>query len=252
MDNQSPFLSVIIPVYNEANRITKTLENTFTYLREQPYTWELIIVDDGSRDQTLSVVESAIRQESNARMIPYHPNRGKGKAVRTGIVASSGQYVMFMDADYSTPISEIEKGLPWIQNHDFDIAIGSRALSGSNVLVHQPWYRETCAWIFKWLYRIIIGIRFIEDTQCGFKLYKGDIARWLFSHQRIDGYMFDIETLYMAHRFGFSIKEFPVDWVNDADSRLRLFYDTMRMFKHLAAIRLRRLGPLRDTLPSKS
>lgn len=245
-----PVLSVIIPAYNEENRISRTLDSTLTYLQKQPYTWEVIVVDDGSSDETLSVVESRCRQNPDVRLISYRPNAGKGKAVRTGILASFGQYVLFMDADLSTPISEIEWGLPWVQQHGYDIAIGSRGMGESDVQVHQPLYREISAWIFKWLYRSIVGIWFIKDTQCGFKFFKGDIARWLFSHQRIDGYMFDIETLYIAHHVGLSIKEFPVAWVNDIDSRLRLFYDTMRMFKHLLSIRCRRLSALKKQSPA--
>lgn len=234
------FLSVIIPAYNEANRIARTLDLTVSFLQAQPYASELIIVDDGSQDQTGQIVEETIRNIPFARLISYHPNAGKGKAVRTGIVASRGQYVLFMDADFSTPITELEQGLAWIQN-GYDIAIGSRALPGSNIQAHQPRYREISAQIFKWIYRTLVGVKGVEDTQCGFKLFKGDVARSLFARQRIDGYMFDIETLYFAQRLGIPVKEFPVAWKNDPDSRLRIIYDTMRMFKHLFAIRLRKI-----------
>lgn len=251
MNDHLPFLSVVIPAYNEANRIAATLERTLGYLRARPYRWELIIVDDGSRDRTVQVVETVIQGEPAARLISYRPNAGKGKAVRTGITNSKGQFVLFMDADYSTPIGEVEQALPWLQEHGYDIAIGSRALNNSEIRLSQPRYRLIGARIFKGLYRAMVGIEEIEDTQCGFKVFKGEIGRFLFTHQRIDGYMFDIETLYMAQRLGFSVKEFPVVWTNDPDSRLRLVYDTMRMFKHLAAIRLRRLDGLAETRPAE-
>jgi dolichyl-phosphate beta-glucosyltransferase len=239
------FLSVVIPAYNEADRITKTLERVIDYLRKQTYDWELLIVDDGSRDQTSSVVEAYIQHEPSAQLIRYQPNAGKGKAVRTGIQASSGDFVLFMDADESTQITELEKGLPWILEHEYDIAIGSRGIRESQISVSQPRYRIIGARIFKWVFLGLFGLRFIQDTQCGFKMFKGDKARWLFAQLRIDGYMFDIESLYVAHYMGFTIKEFPVEWENNPDSRLRIFYDTYRMFKHLAVIRLRRLNRLK-------
>lgn len=248
------FLSVVIPAYNEAGRIAKTLESVIDYLQKQTYDWELLIVDDGSRDQTSSVVETSIQDEPSARLIRYQPNAGKGKAVRTGIQASSGDYVLLMDADESTRITELEKGWPWVLEHGYDIVIGSRGIRESQTSVSQPRYRIIGARIFKWAFLGMFGLRFIQDTQCGFKIFKGDKARWLFGQLRIDGYMFDIESLYIAHYMGFSIKEFPVNWEDNPDSRLRIFYDTIRMFKHLAAIRLRRLHKLKQdpNCPSES
>ena len=210
----------------------------------------MVIVDDGSRDNTSEVAKKAISEVPQGRVISYPENGGKGKAVRTGITASLGTYVLFMDADNSTPVSEIEKAWPVMFEGSIDIAVGSRGLQTSDVKKRQPLYRKIGSWVFKWFHRVTIGIRFIEDTQCGFKLFRGSVARWLFAQIRIDGYMFDIEGLYLADKMGFRMKEFPVVWGNDPDSRLRLFYDTARMFKHLAAIRTRRLGPIRDSLPS--
>lgn len=240
------YLSVVIPAYNEASRIERTLRETVSYLTNQRYSWELIVVNDGSADDTAGVVEAFLSDIPQARLLSYAKNAGKGKAVRTGITASSGSYVLFMDADNSTPISEIQKAWPIVVESGIDIAIGSRGLETSDIQRRQPLYRKLGSWVFKWFHRLTIGVRFIEDTQCGFKILRGDVARWLFSHMRIDGYMFDIEVLYLANRLGYSIREFPVAWENDPDSRLRLFYDTARMFKHLAAIRLRSLKPLRE------
>ena len=237
---------MVIPAYNEASRIERTLRETLSYLTNQTYSWELIVVDDGSSDETASVVEAFLAETPDARLLSYAKNGGKGKAVRTGITAPSGRYVLFMDADNSTPIREVEKAWPLVVEEGIDLVIGSRGLETSNIQRRQPLYRKLGSWIFKWFHRLTIGVRFIEDTQCGFKILQGDVARWLFSHMRIDGYMFDIEVLYLANKLGYTIREFPVAWENDPDSRLRLFYDTARMFKHLAAIRLRSLKSLRD------
>ena len=247
MHNNPPYISVIIPAYNESGRIENTLVETTTFLRN--YSWELIVVDDGSRDDTSAVVTSCIENIPDARLISYLPNAGKGRAVKTGILDSSGEYVLFMDADNSTRITEIESAWPLMDEGGCHIAIGSRGLHRSDTRVHQPVYRKIGSWTFKWFHRLTIGLGFIAYTQCGFKLFRGDVARWLFTQMRIDGFMFDIESLYLAQKLGLTIKEFPVIWMNDPDSRLRLFYDTFRMFKHLASIRMRPVRPLRAKMP---
>lgn len=232
----TPYLSVVIPAYNEEKRIGKTIEKTLEYLQNQEYSYELIIVDDGSCDNTSGVVDSFIKNDSNSHFLSYPNNAGKGKAVRTGIAASKGEFVLFMDADYSTPIDELEKAFAVI-GEGVDIAIGSRGLDPDTILVKQPSYRQWGAKIFKKMIYAWLYLSDFQDTQCGFKLFRGKTARKIFSIMKIDGYMFDVESLYLAKKYKYTIREFPVHWSNDPSSRLRVFYDTARMFIHLAQIR---------------
>jgi len=233
----TPYLSVVIPAYNEEDRIGKTIEKTLEYLQKQEYSYELIIVDDGSCDNTSGVVESFIKNDPNSHFLSYPDNAGKGKAVRTGIVASKGEFVLFMDADYSTPIEELEKAFAVMQN-GADIAIGSRGLEPDMVVVKQPSYRQWGAKIFNMIAFYWLSLTEFKDTQCGFKLFRGKMARKIFSIMKVDGYMFDVESLYLAKKHKYVIREFPVHWINDPSSKLRFFYDTARMFLHLAQIRL--------------
>lgn len=239
MNSQSPFLSVIVPAYNEAARIGASLHALLDFLRAQSYTFELIVVDDGSRDATVQVVQATLRDVDAARLICYTPNRGKGCAVRQGVLASRGEIVLFTDADLSTPVSEIPGALKILQN-DFDIVIGSRALAQSRIAKYQPLYRRIGAKIFNVLRDGIVGagISRFKDTQCGFKVFRGEVARKIFRNAQIDGFMFDVETLYLALRWNYRIAEMPVQWANVPGSKLRLFRDTVRMFKDLAMIRL--------------
>lgn len=231
-----PYLSVVIPAYNEEKRIGRTLDKTLEYLHKQDYSYELIVVDDGSSDDTTAVVESYIKDNSRMRLVSYPVNAGKGKAVREGINVSKGEFVLFMDADYSTPIQELEKGFAEMER-GADIAIGSRGMDPDTVVAKQPYYRQLAARIFNSIAFIWLSLSEFKDTQCGFKLLNGDVARRIFSIMRVDGYMFDVESLYLAKKFGYTIKEFPVRWENDPSSKLRIIYDTARMFKHLAQIR---------------
>ncbi len=239
MSSLLPCLSVIIPAYNEAERIEPSLDTLFSYLQAQQFTSELIIVDDGSSDETAQVVEAMIDGNDSARLVRYTPNRGKGYAIRQGVLASCGEYVLFMDADLSTPVTEIANALCLLNGHD--IVIGSRALCDSQIVVYQPLYRRIGAMVFNVLRNGLVGagISRFKDTQCGFKLFKGDMARQIFSQAQVNGFMFDVEILYLALKWNLKIAELPVEWANVPGSKLRLFSDTMRMFKDLAMIRLR-------------
>ena len=232
-----PFLSVIIPAYNEAERIGSSLVAILNYLQAQTYTFELIVVDDGSRDKTIDVVKSTPCANEKIRIVSYQPNRGKGYAIRQGVLASCGEYVLFMDADLSTPVAEIARALAL--SNDYDIVIGSRALRNSQVVVYQPLYRRIGAKVFNVLRDGLVGagIRRFKDTQCGFKLFRGDLARQIFSQAQVTGFMFDVEILYLALKWNLKIAELPVEWANVPGSKLRLFSDTRRMFQDLALIR---------------
>ena len=238
MTADTPFLSVIIPSYNEQARIGDTLTAVLAYLQTRETPYEIIVVDDGSRDKTSSVVESKIQGLESARLIAYQPNRGKGYAVRQGMLASRGEVVVFTDADLSTPVTEIDVAVQHLHS-GFDIVIGSRALAESKISRYQPPYRRVGSRVFNLLRDAIVGVdisRF-KDTQCGFKAFRGTVGRTLFGLARVDGFMFDVETLYVAIKLGYRIDEMPVHWTDMPGSKLRLFRDTVRMFRDLAAIR---------------
>ncbi|MEW5718644.1 MAG: dolichyl-phosphate beta-glucosyltransferase [Chloroflexota bacterium] len=243
MEPRQPFLSVIVPAYNEAERIGDTLTSIIAYLQAQTYTSELIVVDDGSRDATAQIVQSKLKNSSMTNLIRYTPNRGKGYAVRRGVLASQGEYVLFTDADLSTRVTETEPALQYLQR-GYDVVIGSRALVNSQMIVFQPAYRRLGAKIFNVLRDGIVGagIRQFKDTQCGFKGFKGTVARQIFEQVTVDGFMFDVEVLYLALKLKYRVAEMPVRWADVPGSKLRLFRDTMRMFRDLAMIRLRHRG----------
>lgn len=216
------YLSFIIPAYNEGVRIGASIEKALAYFRTWDYEWEVIIVDDGSRDNTVEVVQGYVGE--NLRLLRQPQNLGKGAAVRRGMLEAAGEYRIFSDADFSTPITETPRALELLQQ--YDVAIGSRAIDRSSVKVHQPWYRETMGKMFNLMVQMV-AVAGIHDTQCGFKGFRADAAQAIFSRTRIDGFSFDVEALFLARRLGFSIKEFPVEWHNDARSTLHPVYDSL-------------------------
>jgi dolichyl-phosphate beta-glucosyltransferase len=228
-------ISIIIPAYNEELRIQPTIKRTHSYLRERYRDFEVIVVDDGSTDNTVSVVKSLGRELGNIRLLHYPGNSGKGYAVKTGVLASRGDFLLTCDADQSTPIEELEKLFPFL-NKEFDIVIGSRGLRESDIVVRQPWYRERMGKTFNMLVRALV-IGGVKDTQCGFKLFRGDVARRLFRESLISGFSFDVEILFLAEKGGFGIKEVPVKWLNSPNSRVRIVRDSMKMFIELFKIR---------------
>ena len=244
MNSNNPFLSVIIPAYNEANRIGDSLAAIVAYLRAQTFSSELIIVNDGSRDATAQIAQAKITGVDQARLISYTPNRGKGYAIRQGVLVARGELVLFMDADLSTPVSEIATALDYFKQ-GCDMVIGSRALNQSRIAVYQPIYRRLGAKIFNLLRDGIVGagISRFKDTQCGFKIFRGAAARRIFNHTQIDRFMFDVEVLYLALKWNYRIAEMPVQWADVRGSKVRLIRDTARMFKDLALIRLRHGKP---------
>ncbi len=228
-------ISVIIPAYNEAQRLPITLRRVREYFTAPANDFEIIVVDDGSTDATESEVIKAASEFPGIRLIKNETNRGKGFSVRRGILASTKDLILMTDADLSTPIEEIAKLLPFVQN-DFDITIGSRAMAESDLAVRQPWYREGMGKIFNIFVRAMI-LGGIKDTQCGFKLMRGKAARKVFEKCRIDGFSFDVEALYIARILGYKIKEVPVRWLNSPASRVRIIKDSSRMFLDLLWIR---------------
>jgi dolichyl-phosphate beta-glucosyltransferase len=230
-------LSVVIPAYNEEERLGPTLERILGYLSGCGYPFEVIVVDDGSTDGTAAAARRVSEGRGIVRLVSNETNRGKGFSVRRGVEEARGEYILFSDADLSTPIEELRRLFPAILEEGCDIAIGSRAVRGSDVRVHQPWYRELMGKIFNKIVRLV-AVRGVKDTQCGFKLFRGAVARELFAVQRVEGFSFDVEALYLARKAGRRIAEVPVTWYNSPRSRVRIVGDPARMFLDVLRIRL--------------
>ncbi len=227
-------LSVVIPAFNEERRIGRTLEIVSAYLLAQQYRSELIVVNDGSADRTAEIV-SACEYGMPIRLLVHERNQGKGASVRDGMLASRGAHVLFSDADLSTPIEEVGKF--WSKFSDgADVVIGSRALPDSEILERQPKYREFMGRVFN-VFVQSLAIRGISDTQCGFKAFTHNAAQTIFSRQRIMGWGFDAELLFIARRHGLQIAQVPVRWINSRDSRINSIRDSYRMFAELLIIR---------------
>lgn len=235
MDNERPFLSIVIPAFNEEPRIIPTLKKIRAYLREKSYHCQVIVVDDGSIDNTHSVVLKFSMEFSGFTLLKNEKNMGKGYSVKRGIMAAQGEYILFSDADLSTPIQEIEKFFPYFEQ-GFDVVIGSRALKDSRIKLRQPWWREGMGKIFNLFVQAIV-FGGIKDTQCGFKCFKREAAHHLFSLAKIKGFSFDVEVLFLAKRFGYKIKEVPVVWINSAASKVHPLLDSVMMFLELLKIR---------------
>jgi dolichyl-phosphate beta-glucosyltransferase len=238
---ESIYLSIVLPAYNEANRIGKTIEHLLEYLHQQKYCYEIIIVDDGSSDNTSDVVHASAAKETILNLIRYTPNRGKGYAVKTGMLAAKGKYILFTDADLSTPIEELDNFLRIMEQQNYQIIIGSRGLTNSQILKYQPWFREKMGKIFN---RFVQWLVFpgILDTQCGFKLFRAEVIAQLCSQQIIDRFSFDVELLFLAQKLGFKIKEEPVRWANSPATKVNPVTDATRMFIDLLRIRWRHRG----------
>lgn len=234
-----PPFSVVIPCYNEAVRIGETLRLTLHYLGANAADSELIVVNDGSTDATSTITrESLANAKIATQLLENSPNRGKGAAVRTGLLAAQKPIGLFFDADLSTPLSEIPKVIEPIANGDADIAFGSRALDRSLIGVHQPWRREQGGRVFNLLVRIATGLPF-WDTQCGFKAFRLDACRPTLESAHIAGFAFDVELLYLAHRAGLRLREIPVRWNHAEGSKVNFFQDSLRMLREVIALRTR-------------
>jgi glycosyltransferase involved in cell wall biosynthesis len=237
--SEQPSLSVVIPAYNEAARILNTLTRIHEYLFGSGWRFELVIIDDGSRDDTVSIIRDFARRNRNVRLIINPRNRGKGFAVRQGMLVATGELVLMCDADLSTPIEELEQLLPCTQR-GCHVVIGSRDLPDSRLDPAQPARRRRLAAIFRTLRRLLLLPR-LRDTQCGFKLFRHDAARAIFTRQRTNGWLFDCEALGLADRLGYRIQEIGVHWQDNPDSRVRLLPAALAALPTLLLIRLRLL-----------
>lgn len=230
------FLSIIIPAYNEEVRLQNTLQRIYSYFKNKSYSYELIVVDDGSLDKTKQVVlGSHFFKEGNLILLENQQNKGKGFSVKRGILAAKGEYILFTDSDLSTPIEEFEKLFSYLQS-GYDIAVGSRTVQGAQVRIHQPFYREFMGKCFNALVQFFV-FKGVLDTQCGFKLFNAKTAKVIAPYLKIDGFAFDVELLYLAKKHGYKMIEVPVVWMNSPSSRVNPLFDSLRMFAELIAIK---------------
>src|SRR5262245_22737839 len=216
-----PYLSLILPAYNEAGSIRATLADVQDYLDRQRYAYEVIVAADGT-DGTREIVAEAARADRRLSVLGGPERGGKGRGIRLAVSRARGEVIGFADADNKTPISELDKVLPCFAR-GYDLVIGSRAGAGCRIERPQPLHRRLGSRGFALVMHTLMGMWHIKDTQCGFKFFRAAVARDLFGRQRIDGYMFDVEVLYLAIRAGYRLKEVGVRWRDDGDSRLRLF-----------------------------
>ena len=230
-------ISIIIAAFNEEKRIIPSLLKIKEYLNKQNIPYEIIVVDDGSTDNTHTAVRDLIKDIPYLKVIHYAPNKGKGHALRTGVLASKGEIILLSDADLSTPIEELSKLLPLIYNHKCDIAIGSRALALSEIVKKQPWWRQSMGKFFNKLVKALV-IEDFKDTQCGFKVFRGDIARSLFKEAQIDRFAYDVEILAIGKKKGCKIVEAPVRWINSPESKVNPVKDSLQMLGDLLKIRM--------------
>jgi len=228
-----PYLSIIIPARNEERRLPETLGRLCDYLHRQSYTAEVLVVENASADRTADVVREMGERESILRLL-QSPVRGKGAAVRLGMLRAAGDYRFFCDADFSMPAEEIGRFLPPNQM-ELDLAIGSREVAGARRF-NEPPYRHLTGRVFSLAVKLLVMGGF-EDTQCGFKCFRASVAEDLFSRQRLDGWSFDVEVLYLARKRGYRIREVPISWYFQSESRIRLVQDSVRMFSDLVRIR---------------
>jgi dolichyl-phosphate beta-glucosyltransferase len=239
--------SAVIPCYNEAARIGNTVRATLDYLKEHSPQSELIIVNDGSTDETSAVTrEALIGAKIETRLLENFPNRGKGAAVRNGLLAGQRSIGLFFDADLSTPLEEIPKVIEPIVKGDVDVAFGSRALDRKLIGHHQPWLREHGGRVFNLLVRLTSGLPF-WDTQCGFKAFRLDVCRPILETAHIDGFAFDVELLVLAQRGGLRLREVPVRWNHAEGSKVRFVNDSLRMLGEVIALRFSQGAAVSET-----
>ncbi len=229
-------LSVIIPAFNEAQRLPATIEAAYAWLTENiDDAFEIIVVDDGSQDSTVEKTDTMIAEHPQLKLLVQPENRGKGAAVRRGMLEATGDIRLFMDADHSTHIREVAKVLPAIEA-GADVVVASRQHPESDISVSQSWLREHMGKSFNFLMRSLVGLK-MEDTQCGFKAFTARAADAIFPIQKLDGFSFDVELLWLANHFGFNTVEIPVEWINEPNSRVRMLADPALMFADIIRIR---------------
>ena len=230
-------LSIVIPAYNEEKRLPSTLESVHAYLLSREIDFEIIVVNDGSTDGTVEVVQEFAKHHDGVRLLSYSPNQGKGCAVRKGVLMSEGDKVLFNDADGSSPVEELEK-LEASLNKGFEVAIGSRAKPDSSRKVNALAYRKFMGNFFNFIVQTLL-LKGIQDSQCGFKMFTRTAAESIFNVAKENGFAFDVELLHIARMRGYKIDEVPINWTNVDGSKVNLVLDSSRMFLDVIKIRLR-------------
>jgi glycosyltransferase involved in cell wall biosynthesis len=240
-----PFLSIIIPAYNEENRLPGTLEQVFRFMEAQAFPYEVIVVENGSTDRTFEIAREYAGRHESFRAA-HNDQRGKGRAIQRGVQEARGDYLFMCDADLSMPIEEISKFIP-PQLQEVDIAIASREAHGS-VRIDEPQYRHITGRVFNAMIRLLV-LPGLQDTQCGFKCIRAAVANDIFPYQTLTGWAFDVELLYIARRHGYTIVEIPIDWYFNDDSKISVVRDSLRMFLDLLKIRRNARRGLYDPKP---
>lgn len=232
------FLSVVIPAFNEEKKIGKAITQIRKFFKKKKASFEIIVVDDGSFDKTAREARKAGKKLKHFRVISHMVNKGKGAAIKTGVMASKGKFILFSDADLSTPIGEFERLWRFVES-GFDVVIASRGKKESKILRHQGTFREFLGRSFGVLTKTLV-LRGINDPQCGFKLFKGDLGRKVFSKVKTNGVLFDVEFLLLAQKEGARIKEVPVIWKHEPDTKIQYnFLSSLSVFLQLMEIKLR-------------
>jgi dolichyl-phosphate beta-glucosyltransferase len=229
-----PFLSIIIPAYNEEQRLPSTLDQILSFLKEQSYFAEVLVVENGSRDRTYEIASEFAKRYPNLYVI-QEKHRGKGNAIRHGMLQARGEYRFMCDADLSMPIVELNKFLPPVLN-GADIAIASREVKGA-VRYNEPYLRHLTGRVFNTLIRLLV-LPNLQDTQCGFKCFHAQVAEEVFQYLTLTGWSFDVEILYIARQKGYQIREIPIHWYFNADTKISVMKDSWRMFLDLLTIRI--------------
>jgi len=230
----APFLSIIIPAHNEETRLPETLRRVFDFTARQPYSTEIVMVENGSSDQTYQIAQAFAKQHAQLSLL-QEAQKGKGRAVRQGMLAAHGEYRFMCDVDFSMPVSEIERFLP-PSLQGYDVAIASREASGAQ-RIGEPYYRHFIGRIYNGLIRIL-ALPGLQDTQCGFKCFRGGVAEDLFKRQTLTGWSFDVEILFIARLLGYKIVEIPIPWYYDPHSKISVVRDSFKMGMDLLTIRL--------------
>jgi dolichyl-phosphate beta-glucosyltransferase len=240
MSNQiRPLLSLIVPAYNEADRLPDSIQRIQKHSRSWNFPFEVIVVVEPSEDRTLVLAENAVKSWIDLRVLTHHEKRGKGFAVRSGMLRARGDLIFFTDADLSTPLEDLEAALAlFAHDRSIDLIVGNRMHPESQILQRQSVSRERMGKVFNRIVQTLTGLR-IRDTQCGFKGFRNRAAKEIFGRQRIDGFSFDVEVLLLARAMGFAIAELPVHWTNSEASRVHPVRDSTRMF--FDVVRVRRL-----------
>jgi dolichyl-phosphate beta-glucosyltransferase len=228
-------LTLILPAYNECASIGSTIDEAFGYFQSRGIHAEIIVAADGN-DGTREAVRAKSAGNPDLRVIGHAQRSGKGRGVREAVALARGSVVGYADADNKVPFDEYDKFRPFLAER-FEVVVGSRGLAESQIERRQPWYRQIGSTGFRWFLQLVLGLPGVHDTQCGFKFFQREVALELFQLQQIDGYMFDVEILTLAHRFGYRIKEVPIRWRDDGDTRLELLSGNIRNMRDIFAIR---------------